>query len=262
MRSKVRTLVALTAFAALGTLPAAAQQDFQWRGRIAAGKSLEIKGVNGKIYAQRADGNMAAVVADKHGRRDDPADVKIEVVQHDGNVTICAVYPTPRRARQENACEPGEGGHMSVHDNDVKVDFTVQVPDGVDFVGRTVNGGVDVKSVQANVYAHTVNGNVDVEAGGYAEAETVNGSVTATLGASAPPHGLDFSTVNGSIRVTMPDGLNADFDARTVNGHIETDFPITIQGRMSPRHLRGQIGNGGPQLSFSTVNGSIELRRH
>jgi DUF4097 and DUF4098 domain-containing protein YvlB len=261
MRRMFRTLVALMALSALGTLPAAAQQDFQWRGRIPAGKSLEIKGVNGKIYAQHADGDMAVVVANKHGRRDDPADVKVEVVQHDGNVTICAVYPTPRRARHENECAPGEGGHMSVNNNDVKVDFTIQVPDGIEFVGRTVNGGVDVKGVTGNVYAHTVNGNVDVETSGYAEAQTVNGSVTATLGSAKMPHGLDFSTVNGSITVEMPGGLNADFSARTVNGHIETDFPITIQGRMSPRHLRGQIGDGGPQLSFTTVNGSIELRR-
>ncbi len=63
MRRVFRTLVSLAALTALGTAPAAAQQDFQWRGRIPAGKSLEIKGVNGKIFAQRADGNMAAVVA-------------------------------------------------------------------------------------------------------------------------------------------------------------------------------------------------------
>ncbi|HKJ93786.1 MAG TPA: DUF4097 family beta strand repeat-containing protein [Longimicrobiales bacterium] len=261
MKRMFRTLVAVMALGVLGALPAAAQQDFQWRGRIPAGKSLEIKGVNGWIHVQRADGDMATVVASKRGRRDNPDDVKVEVVQHDGDVTICAVYPTPRRARRENECAPGDGGHMSVHDNDVKVEFTVQVPDGAEFIGRTVNGDVSVDGVKGNVEAHTVNGDVDVGTAGYAEAKTVNGSITATLGDSDLPHGLDFSTVNGSITVEMPEGLNADFSARTVNGHIETDFPITIQGRMSPRHLSGQIGKGGPELSFSTVNGSIRLRR-
>jgi hypothetical protein len=44
-----------------------------------------------------------------------------------------------------------------------------------------------------------------------------------------------------------------------VNGRVETDFPIKVSGKMSPRHLRGTIGTGGPTLKLVTVNGSITL---
>jgi len=39
------------------------------------------------------------------------------------------------------------------------------------------------------------------------------------------------------------------------------DFPLTITGQVGPRRLRGTIGNGGPELNLSTVNGSIKLIR-
>lgn len=256
-------MTAVLATGLLAAMPAAmqAQQDFQWRGRIEAGKTLEIKGVLGDIVAEPGDGDMVVVVAEKRARRDDPEDVRIEVIEHGDGVTICAVYPTPRRSRQENECAPGNGGHMNVQDNDVRVRFMVRIPRGVNFAAKTVNGDVQARGIQGNVRANSVNGEVDVDASGYVDAQTVNGSITARMGRSDFRDGLSFSTVNGSITVEIPDGLNADFEASTVNGRIETDFPITIEGRMSPRRLRGRIGDGGPDLSFSTVNGSIRLRR-
>jgi hypothetical protein len=44
-------------------------------------------------------------VATKHGRRSDPAEVEIEVVEHAGGVTICAVYPSP--GSRPNECRQG-----------------------------------------------------------------------------------------------------------------------------------------------------------
>src|SRR2546430_6852454 len=118
----------------------ASAQDFNWQGRIARGKRLEVKGVNGDVRAVAATGGEAVVNAKKTARRSDPDDVKIEVVQDSDGVTICAVYPTPPRARRENTCEPGDGWHSSTENNDVKVDFEVQAPAGVEFNGPTVNG--------------------------------------------------------------------------------------------------------------------------
>jgi hypothetical protein len=46
----------------------------------------------------------------------------------------------------------------------------------------------------------------------------------------------------------------------TVNGRVETDYPVKIVGKISPRHLRGTIGTGGPTLKLITVNGSISLQ--
>jgi hypothetical protein len=227
--------------------------DWTWHGRLAAGKTIEIRGVNGSIGAEPATGEEVEVTARKHARHDDPDEVRIEAVEHEGGVTICAVYPGPR-----NRCEPG-GGHMSTRNNDVEVDFTVRVPRGVAFDGNNVNGGVEVISLDGKVDAHTVNGGVHIEtAGGEATATTVNGGVRAVVrGSGTAP--LHFETVNGAIDLTLPADLGADLEAQTVNGTIDSDFPVSVTGRISPRRLTGRIGSGGRRLDLETVNGSIRL---
>lgn len=228
---------------------------WSWHGRVAQGKTIEVRSINGDVIADLAPGAEVEVSAVKRGRRSDPDDVRIEVVEHADGVTICAVYPGDR-----NSCERG-GGRMNVRNNDVQVDFTVHVPRGVAFDGNTVNGDVEATGLAGPVDANTVNGSVRVDTeSGEASAASVNGGVTAivrAMGTSA----MNFKSVNGSVNVTLPAGISADIDAQTVNGSIDTDFPITVNGRMSPRHIRGSIGQGGRRLELETVNGSIRLRR-
>jgi DUF4097 and DUF4098 domain-containing protein YvlB len=245
----------------LATVGSVAAQDFNWHGRLAAGKRLEVKGVNGDVRAVLASGAEAVVNARKHARRSDPDEVKIEVVESDDGITICAVYPTPPRARQENTCEAGDRWHSSTDNNDVTVDFEVQVPAGVEFNGQTVNGEMSAEGLKGDVRASTVNGSVRVSTTGLAEASTVNGSVYAQLGRADWTNDLEFSTVNGGITLILPGKLDTDIRANTVNGDIETDWPLTISGRFSQRRLRGTIGAGGRGLNLSTVNGEIRLKK-
>lgn len=256
----MRSLLIATLVSAAAAVSVQAQ-DFNWHGRLAAGKRLEVKGVNGDVRAVLASGAEAVVNAKKHARRSDPDDVKIEVVESDDGITICAVYPTPMRARRENICEPGDHWSSSTDNNDVTVDFEVQVPAGVEFNGQTVNGEMLAEGMKADVRASTVNGSVRVTTTGLAEASTVNGSVYAQMGRSDWTNDLEFSTVNGGITLIIPGTLNAELRANTVNGDIETDWPLTITGRFSQRRLRGTIGSGGRALSLSTVNGEIRLKK-
>jgi hypothetical protein len=235
-------------------------EDFRWAEGVPAGQALEIKGVNGAIEATSGGGTQAEVLATKRGHRSDPADVEIKVVRHPGGVTICAVYPS-RSAGRPNECQPGEGGHLGAEDNDVDVHFTVKVPAGVRFVARTVNGSVDADGIGGDVDAHTVNGGIRVSAKGLAQAETVNGSIRATLGRGDGTEPLDFKTVNGSIAVDLPGNANADVKAATVNGDIESDFPLTVKGRLTSKRLSGTLGAGGRALNMETVNGSIRLKK-
>lgn len=238
---------------------AAAEQDFTWSGKVAAGQAIEIKGVNGDIEAQGVAGGDVEVTAVKKGRRSDPENVKIEVVEHAGGVTICAVYPSGDG--RPNECAPGKAGRMSTRDNDVSVRFTVKVPAGVRFVGRTVNGGIEATGLKADAEATTVNGGVELDSTGTARAETVNGGITARLGRADWTGTLKLQTVNGGIDVTMPDGLSADVKCSTVNGDISTDFPLTVRGKIARRKLEGTIGSGGRLLEMTTVNGGIELKK-
>jgi hypothetical protein len=238
-----------------------AADDFTWSGRVAEGQAIEIKGVNGGIRAEAGSGPEVQVTATKTARRSDPESVKVEVVEHGAGVTICAVYP-PSEGRT-NECAPGKGGRMNVHDNDVQVEFTVRVPAGVRFVGRSVNGGITATGLKGSVEAYTVNGGVEVETAGFAEADTVNGLISVRVGRADWTGRARFKTVNGSISVTLPADANADISARTVNGSVDTDFFVSPErGSFKNRKLSGRIGDGGREIDLETVNGSIELRKN
>ena len=233
-------------------------EEFRWSGAMQPGATLEIKGVNGEVVAEGVSGSQAEVVAVKKGKDDDPSEVRIEVVEHAGGVTICALHPR-KPDKEPYECAPGKSGEIGAEDNDVSVKFTVSVPRGVNLSVQTVNGGIEAMSIDGDVKAQTVNGGVKVSATGAAQGQTVNGSVSVSMGRAEGP--LRFQTVNGSITVELPGDAAADVRAQTVHGQINTDFPITVKGRFGMRNAQGTIGGGGPDLSLQTVNGSINLKR-
>ena len=240
--------------------PAAAQEEWSWNGTVGQGRMIEVKGVNGPIRAVPAAGGEVRVRVVKKARRDDPSDVRMQVLEHAGGVTICAVYPTPRN-REPNECAAGSGGRNSVQNNDVSVEWEIQVPRGVNLTARTVNGGIEARGLTGRTVARTVNGRIDVETAGIAEAQTVNGTVDVTLGRADWDGDLTFKSVNGSVSVTFAGDLNAQVEASTVTGSIETDYPLEVRGRIMNRRLSGTVGSGGRTLTIATTNGRIELRR-
>lgn len=235
--------------------------EFKWSGKVAAGKTFELRGVNGPIRAVASSGSEVELVAIRTGRRSDPESVKIEVVNHAGGVTICAVYPS-RDDSRPNECKPGGGGRMNVRNNDVNVEFEVKIPRDVNFEGRTVNGRISAE-VDGRAAVSTVNGSIEVEAGTLTEATTVNGSIRAEVkNGGATADDVKLSTVNGSVRLRLPENLNADVSARTVNGGISSDFDeIEIHKKWGPRSAEGRLGRGGRELALSTVNGGIHITR-
>lgn len=251
--------LALVAWAALPGTAAAQDAAWNWKGTVAAGKSIEIKGVNGDIRATAGSGSEVVVTAVKKGRKSNPSTVTIEVVNGAAGVTICAVYPSS--GKRANKCAPGDEGTMSTNDNDVNVNFTVQVPAGVKFVGETVNGSVGTERLGGDAEVSTVNGDVRVVAAGVVRASTVNGSVDVSMGRADWSGTVHLSTVNGSIRATLPPSFSATINGSTVNGSIESEFPLVVQGKFGPRSIHGTIGAGGRTLDLETVNGSITLAK-
>ncbi len=255
MQVKRLAIVVLLVVLAMPVAAQAAEEEFAWSGSVAPGQTVVIKGVNGDITASPVAGSAVDVRAVKSSRKDDPGEVRIEVVEHTGGVTVCAVYPG-----KNNVCRPGSDGSLGAKDNDVTVNFTIGVPAGVDFVGRTVNGSIEIKDLDAGAKAGTVNGNVDVSVSGVAQANTVNGSIRASMGRADWDGEVVFNTVNGSITIDLPSDASTDVSVKTLNGSISTDFPITVSGKFTGKSARGTIGSGGRELSIETVNGSVKLR--
>ena len=260
---KVVTIGGAVLGALLSVTPSPAQEaaDFRWEGAIAAGRTLEVFGINGRIEAAPASGGTASVRATKEANRGaDPEAVTVEVTETAGGVRICAVYPT--RGGGRTSCDD-DGIHGRMEDNDVEVNFVVAVPTGVRFHARTVNGGIEASELRGDVRAESVNGGITVFGTGTVEAETVNGEIDAGIGSDSWSGTLAFETVNGRISVHLPATVGAEVEAETVNGGLTSDFPLTMQAGRSwgPRRMEGTIGRGGGRLTLETVNGGIELRR-
>lgn len=238
-------------------------REFRWNGSVAPGQTVEIKGINGDITAE-SGGNEVQVLAIKTSRRTDPETVQIKVVPHSGGVTICALYPGDSGYSD---CEPGSGTpknpsntHNSVKNNDVSVDFTVKIPARVGFVGKTVNGDISASSLSGNVDTKTINGSITISTTGFAQASTINGSISARLGDANWSGPLNFKTINGAINLDLPASVSTEVDAETLNGQINSDFPINLTSFKERKHVRGRIGAGGRELMLKTLNGSINLR--
>ena len=231
---------------------------FDWQGQVAPGGHIEIKGISGDIRAIRASGTEVSVVATKIGQPGDVAAVRIDVVPHVLGVTLCAVYPDVA-GLPPNSCEPGLGGNMSVRDNGhgVDVEFTVEVPDGVTFVGRNVSGDVVATGLYSDAFVSTTFGDARVSTTRLATATSVWGSVITSIGSADWGRDLEFTTVTGDVTVTIPAATNARVQATVGSGSVTSDFPLT---QSQPGDMRGTVGSGGPLLRLSTVRGDVALR--
>lgn len=265
--SRAAVAFAIAACAALPLVAAAPRvvaaqgnPDFSWDGVIPRGRWLYVRNLNGAIRVERASGDKASVTAEKRVRRGNGDDVKIEMrkVGND-DVLICAIW-------NENTTCDADGYRTRGNDNwnrrnEVSVEFTVRLPEGVKLGTSSVNGSLRIEGATSEVEASTVNGGISATtSGGPVHASTVNGGIEVSM-RDLGTEDLDFDTVNGSIELEVPADMNVDLDMRTVNGRVSSDFPLTISGRINPRHIRATIGKGGQRLKLSTVNGSVEIRK-
>jgi hypothetical protein len=240
----------LTAFLAA---PATAQ-DWSWRKSMAAGQTVEIRSVIGRITATPASGTAVEIVAHKSARRSDPASVDIKVVEHERGIVVCVIY------EGNNHCDRDNNSHGGNRENDTRVDFEVRLPRGVNFTAQTVIGDVSATGLSGRVTAGSVSGGVRVATTGIANASTVSGSIDVRMGRADWSNSLNFSTVSGNISLEIASDLNTDVEFSTVSGNFESDWPITTR-TAGKRRLRGTIGSGGRELTFSTVSGNVEIRR-
>jgi hypothetical protein len=142
------------------------------------------------------------------------------------------------------------------------VSFRVQAPKSSELSLRASNGSLAVTDVNGRMRLRTSNGSIRLmDVGGDVDAETSNGSVNATLSGSAwDGPGLNVTTSNGSVRVTLPENYNARLVAGTSNGGISVDFPITVQGRIG-RDIDTNLGSGGAPIRLRTSNGSVRIQK-
>jgi hypothetical protein len=268
--SRVRRTAVRVTLAAVLLVPAVAgAQDFLWTGTVARGNWVRTRNMNGGIVVEQATGDRVEVTAIKKASRGgDTSVVKIELRQSPGggDVIVCAIWDNQGTC-DEDGYSSGRRNNRRWSDDEserrnVSVEFRVKLPAGVRLDASTVNGGIEITGATSEVRASSVNGGIRASSsGGPVRANTVNGGIDVRMGTFTGSEELSYSTVNGSVKVRLPENANADIELSTVNGSLESAFPITMQGRLDRHHIRARLGSGGPRLTFSTVNGSVELMK-
>jgi len=242
------------------------KEDFAKTLPLKAGDTFALENVNGKVSVATWTESKVEIKAVKVARDSDKdlKEVEIRVEESAGRVAVKAVWPKHRS------------------DFHVKVDFDVKVPEGVHLKNvETVNGNVEVTGTYASGALETTNGSIAVDGvkgllevsttnggikvarqEGKLAAETTNGSIR--LEQVTFKDGLKAETTNGSITLALsaPGEINANLLAETTNGSISVDFPVTLKNlRQSRRMVEAQVGQGGPEISLHTTNGSITISK-
>ncbi len=69
----------------------------------------------------------------------------------------------------------------------------------------------------------------------------------------------NVDTGSGSVHIMLPDDAAFELDAQTGSGGITVEHPITIQGKISKKHMRGDVRGGGDLLTIETGSGGIRI---
>jgi DUF4097 and DUF4098 domain-containing protein YvlB len=127
-----------------------------------------------------------------------------------------------------------------------------------DFSGGTGSGNVIVEQISG--------GNVEMNSGsGNLEARGVRGTLAASTGSGEVSaegemtSGWNLRSSSGSIFVRLPSEAAFTIEARSSSGSIEVNHPLTVQGRIGRREVRGTVRGGGALLAVSTSSGSIRI---
>lgn len=141
---------------------------------------------------------------------------------------------------------------------------------------RTGSGAIRAEGIGGAFEAHTGSGSVlmtqaapgDVvvtTGSGSSELHGVVGSLRVRAGSGRievdgqQEGAWDLDTGSGSVRIRLPADAAFDLDAESNSGGIVIDHPVTVQGKVSKRHLRGEVRGGGELLSIDTGSGEIRI---
>jgi hypothetical protein len=150
----------------------------------------------------------------------------------------------------------------SVPNRRVRVNIQVPAKTNLDLSG--INGGtIEVEGVDGDITIENTNGGVRANnVSGSIRAESLNGGVFVTMRNVTPGKSMSLSTMNGPVDLTLPPTVKASAKMQTRHGGIWTDFDIQqLASSGVDNDYHGTINGGGPDLTLSTMNGNIFIRK-
>jgi len=234
-------------------------------------KTLSVDIPMGSVKITGYDGADAVIEYSRHGdgprRKERQGDVPPGMHRLD--------QPASLDATQENNVVHVKGNFWG------RLNAEIKVPKQITLDIKTMNGSVSVEGISGEMTIDALNGHITVQdASGPVIAHSLNGRIVASITQVSAAKASSFSSMNGSIEVTLPADLKARLKMKTDHGEIYTDFDVKVDsptgstaasdasGKNGPpglgrtdRALYGTINGGGPEMQFITYNGRIVIRK-
>ena len=217
----------------------------------------------------------------------------IEVEGYDGQEVIVETRPHPMRQKKSETVDgmrriPNTSLGLSIEESrnrvEISADFSsrgtdihVRVPYNTSAQISSVNAGeIVVKGLTGEMELENTNGGIRaLDITGSVVANTTNGTVQVTFVQINGDKAMSFSTLNGNVDISFPDGLRADLRINAGRGDILTDFDADVQPTIPvidqqegsgyrvqlEREVHVKVGGGGPTYRFKTFNGNIYIRK-
>jgi len=181
----------------------------------------------------------------------------VEIGSGSGRLTVSDIGDSVR----------AEAGSGDVEIHDVKGNLRAKTGSGTiratqiagGFEGETGSGNITLEQVSAgSVRAHTGSGDLEVHMlRGSLDAQTGSGTINV---AGDPTGAWTLHTGSGDVHLKLTAAASFDLDARTSSGDLSVNQPITVQGTISKKEIRGKVRGGGVPVNVETGSGDIRVQ--
>jgi DUF4097 and DUF4098 domain-containing protein YvlB len=191
--------------------------------------SQSVEGLRGQIEIESGSGSLKiSDIADTVRAETGSGEIAIDKVK--GNVRTKA-------------------GSGSIRATDIAGGFEGHTGSGHIVLEQTASGSVHADTGSGGLELRGVHGSLDAQAG--------SGSISAE---GNPTGSWKVHSGSGTIRLKLASDAAFDLDAHTSSGSISVSQPVTVQGSMGRRELRGKVHGGGVPVEVETGSGNIEIR--
>jgi DUF4097 and DUF4098 domain-containing protein YvlB len=142
-----------------------------------------------------------------------------------------------------------KAGSGTIRATDIAGAFEGQTGSGHITLEQTASGSVRADTGSGGMELRGVHGSLDAQAG--------SGTITAE---GDPTGSWSAHTGSGNIQLSLASDAAFDLDAHTSSGSITVSQPVTVQGSIGRKELRGKVRGGGVPVEVETGSGNIEIR--
>jgi DUF4097 and DUF4098 domain-containing protein YvlB len=265
--TNAKTTICCIAVLSAAALAADNRKEFKYT--VGSGASVNVVNQFGSVTLKPSSGNQVVIVANTHSDK-----VEADCSQSGNRVEV--------RTHFLDKASEDEG----------KVDYEIQVPNGANVTAQVANGSIRAERIggdvnlrsdsasleareisNAHVHAHSVSGPITLAniSSGHVEVGTGSGkvmlnnvtgpSVTVNTTSSAIAYDGDFgsggayqlSSHSGPIDVSLPSSASVEVKAESVNGSVQNDFPLQKKMHSDFKPQTGRSFQGYANSGSSSV---------